>query len=343
MRRAPEVRLHRTDRSALAEFAASPSTPPRVALRARAILRAADGAENLAIARELGRSPATVARWRHRYLIQGLAGVTADAPRPGRPPVIPDATIRSIVRATLSRPPPRGRYWTVRGLAREVGVSKSSIHRIWRSQRLDPRRSSSPPPPSGGLGFLDRVTDMVGLYLNPPERAIAFSTDERARGSILGRGQRRAIAGVRRRSEGAELRAFLQTIDRETPKALDLHLLVDSRLVPSSPELQQWLTRHPRIYLHYLPSDQLGQTLIDRLVAEFSKKRVRPDTFPSVQRLHRALREHLRSTQAVPRPFVWAAPAQEIRGRFGRPELPTGINGTIRKPRPPAAPTEPPA
>ena len=163
------------------------------------------------------------------------------------------------------------------------------------------------------MGFLENVTDMVGVFLNPPERAIALSTDERVRGVAPGLGGLPALANLRRKSEEMEFRAFLQIVDRETPPMLDIHLLLDNRFAPVAGSTERWLTRHPRFHLHYLPSDRTGSTLIDRLVADFSRRKARPGESPSAQRLRTAIRDHLRARRGVPGPFVWTTSAEQIR------------------------------
>lgn len=315
------MRLHRREGHELWVRAQDPATPPRVRLRARIVLRASEGAPNHRIAVELGTDPGTVARWRRRFLLHGTPGILRDAPRPGRPPSISESKVELIVRSTFDarslETPPR----SSRRVARETGVGKSSVQRIWKARGIGPHRPVRAPASGTGMGFLDSVTDMVGLYLNPPERVIAFATDDRIRSVRLGRVEPREIADLRRRSEGVEFRAFLQVIDRETPGALDIHLLLDSRLAPTPPELSRWLSRHPRFHFHYLPSDRPGLTLVDRLVADFSQHRARPGESPSAQRLRHAIREHFRRSRGLPSPFVWTTTGQDIRDPIRSPSI----------------------
>ena len=318
MRRAPEVRLLRGEKVRLSALAGSASSPPRLAQRARIVLRAAEGRSDREIALEVGTDAGTVARWRHRFLMQRLPGIERDAPRPGRPPTIPTSTIQVILRSTLGRRAPGGRFWSARTLAREVGVSKTTVQRVWKAHGIEPHRPSETYRANPGMKFVDKVTDFVGLYLDPPERAMVFAVDERARSSGLAPKERRAIAAYEDRRRGLEFRSFLQAIDRETPKGLDLHLLVDSRLTPSDPELRRWLVRHPRFYLHFVPSGSGGAHVIDRWFAQFTRKRLGSEAFPSVVRLRRAIRDHLALPDARGRPFVWTATADEIRDRSGR-------------------------
>ena len=317
MRRAPEVRLLRGERARLAALAGSAATVPRVSARAHIVLRAADGLADREIASELGTDAGTVARWRRRFLMQRLPGIERDAPRAGRPPSIPTSTIQVILRSTLGRRAPGGRFWSARTLAREVGVSKTTVQRVWKAHGIEPHRPTETFRSNPGMRFVDKVTDFVGLYLDPPERAIVFAVDERARASNLGSKERRAISSYEDRRRGLEFRAFLQAVDRETPKGLDLHLLIDSRLTPSDPEVRRWLVRHPRFYLHFVPSGPAGANVIDRWFAQFTRPRMAGNPSPSVLRLRRAIRDHLTLPGGRRRPFLWTAMADEIRDRSG--------------------------
>jgi len=331
VRKAPEVRLLRGEKGRLQALASSTATPSRLALRARLVLRAAEGRTDREIAGELGTDAGTVARWRRRFLMQRVPGIERDAPRSGRPPSIPTSTIQVIVRSTLGRRPPTGNFWSARSLARQVGVSKTTVQRVWKAHGIEPRRAAETFRPNPGMTFVNKVTDFVGLYLDPPERAMVFTVDERARASTLAARERRAIAAYEDRRRGLEFRAFLQAIDRETPKGLDLHLLVDSRLTPSDVEVRRWLARHPRFYLHFVPSGSGGSNVIERWFAQFTRKKVGRMSFPSVARLHRAIRDHLALPDASSRPFVWTATAEEIRDRSARPVPARGLlPGTVR-------------
>ena len=322
VRRAPAVRLHREQRRQLAALARDRRVPSKVALRAEIALRAADGQSNVEIARALGLGAHTVGVWRKRFLFHGVAGLTRDAPRPGRPPVIPASKVQAVLEATQYRKPPRGPRWTVRALALETGLSRSTVQRIWRAHGLAGSRRPIPRTSVSGLAFLERVTDLVGLYLNPSERAVAFSTDERVPVAAPSPRVRRSPTARRRRPRGAEFRAFLQRADRETPGQLDVHLLVDSRLGPAPPEVDRWLRTHPRFHLHYLPTDPGSLNLIDRLIDGFSRRRDRPGTSASAHRLKYAIQEHLASYRSSLRSFIWTATSDEIRGAYGRMTIP---------------------
>jgi transposase-like protein len=314
VRRAPPVPLHWKERRELSALAETPQAPTKLRRRARVVLRASEGALNKQIAEELGTDPGTVARWRQRFLLHGTPGIMNDAPRPGRPRAVPDSKVGLVIRLTLERRAPGTRPLSIRSLARETGISKSTIQRIWKAQRIGPHhRPEGLGGRTAGMGFLEKVTDMVGLYLNPPARAIAFSTDERLHSSRLKGRELQALRQFQRRGQGVEFRAFLQVIDRETQPKFDVHLLLDSRLAPAPPELQHWLGQHPRFHLHYLPSDRDGRTLIDRLVVEFSRRRARLGDSPSAQRLRERIRDHFRTDRGVPGPFVWTTAAQDLR------------------------------
>ena len=320
MRRAPVISLHWEQRRQLASLSHSRAPDRRVALRARIVLRAAEGAENVVIAQELHTTPGTAALWRRRFLSHGIAGLTQDAPRPGRPPSVTEAVVQSVLHATRHRLPPARRRWSVRSLARELGVSRSAVQRIWKAHGILPRAPAPPPRTDSGMNFLDKVTDFVGLYANPLERAMALSTDERVPVGPA----RSSAPGFRlpppRRHRAAELRTFLQVLDRETPRFLDVHLLVDSRLGPLPLEVDRWLSRHPRFHIHALPTNR-GR-IIDGLIDGFSRRQDRPGASASAHRLKNALREHARQSEASPRPFVWTATSGEIRGTVGRRPVP---------------------
>ena len=320
MRKATPIQLSRLERRLLRSLTSDGSTPPRVAFRAQIVLQAATGAENIEIAEELHTNPGTVALWRRRFLAQRIPGIERDAPRPGRPPAIPASSIQALVRATVERKAPDGKPWTARSLARATGVSKTTVHRVWQARGISPQGSGGPAP-ARRSDFVDRVTDFVGLYLNPPERAMAFCVDEQGRTMSLDRRERAAIRALREPDRGAQFLSFLQAVDRETPKGLDLHLVLDRLLAPTSPKVQRWLVRHPRFYLHFLPADSTRPNAIDRWFGEFTQKRVRHGAYPTVSRLHRSIRSHLGAGGSLAGPFIWTATADEIRSRTHGPSI----------------------
>ena len=249
--------------------------------------------------------------------MQRIPGIERDAPRPGRPPVVPTSTIQLIVRRARARSLPGGGRRSARQIAKEFGVSKTTVLRVWKAHRVTARPPTSPAPPEPSPEFADKVTDFVGLYLNSPQRAMAFSVDERSPSEVGGRSSSAPAGPNPPLDQAAEFRKFLQAVDRETPKELDVHLLVDSRVTPTLPEIRRWLVRHPRFYLHLLPPAGPTPNLIDRLLREFTAKRVRPGTPVSAVRLHAAVQRYFASLDGSPGPFVWTATAEEIRSRSG--------------------------
>ena len=203
---------------------------------------------------------------------------------------------------------------STRKLARELGLSKSTIQRIRHAHRTPSPVGRPSGPADGRLDFLETVTDLVGLYLSPPGRAIAFSTDPRLHQIAPPRAEGGSRTTPRRRNPAAEFRAFLTRSEREIPPALEVHVLVDPRLLPLPAEVRQWLGRHPRTHLHFLPRDRPGTSLMDRLIEGFAQRRDRSGVSASAHRLKYALRDHMRRTREPLAPFVWTAASGEIRG-----------------------------
>lgn len=322
------MRISREERRRLRAIVRSTGASRRLRLRARIVLGAAGGQENQQIAAEVGTSPGTVALWRGRFRMLRLAGIERDAPRPGRPPRIPTSTIQLIVRTTEGPAPPDASRWSARRVASALGVSKTTVQRVWKAHHLPSRRAPGPARAGPLPGFGDRVTDFVGLYLNPPERALAFSVDDHPPDSSERDGPGSVPVDRAPRDPSAEFRAFLQKVDRETPPELDVHLLLDSRAGPPPPEVRRWLVRHPRFVLHRVPEAAASPNLIDRLLREFTRKRVRSRTPPSAARLHGAIQRYYAALEGTPGPFVWTASSDEIRASTSRRSNTTGYYWT---------------
>lgn len=313
MRRAPPVHLSADEREELVALVQGRTTPQRVAFRARIVLGAADRRQNRQIAGELGTTARTVALWRQRFLAHRTPGILRDAPRPGRPTRLSDETVERIVRTAREGRAPSGAFWSIRTLASALGVSRSTVQRVWALHHLS-RVDRSRPRAVEGTGFIDRVSDFVGLYVDPPERALAFLVEERPDPSPgPGAPDRRAASGPSRDRSVAFL-TFLRSLERESPSDQDLHLVVDQLWTSGAPSVQRWLARHPRVILHVVPAGRAGPNLLDRWVGALSEKRIGPGSPPSVIRLHRAFQAHAGSR----RPFVWTATAAEIRRRARR-------------------------
>jgi transposase len=286
MRKAPVIELSEHDRQKLLRWSRGRRTPARLVLRAQIILLAAQGHENGQIAVELGTSRPTVGLWRRRYAEQGLSGVEKDAPRGGRPPKSRQALELEIIRKTTQEKPQTATHWSTRSLAKEMGISHLMVHRVWRAHGLKPHlvktfKLSNDPQ------FIDKLRDVVGLYLNPPEHALVLSVDEKSQIQALDRTQPglplkrgrcgtmthdykrngtttlfaaiemaegRVIASCMPRHRHQEWIKFLKQIDQQTPQGLDLHLIVDNYSTHKHPKVKSWLKRHRRFHMHFIPT-----------------------------------------------------------------------------------------
>ncbi len=331
MRRAPPVHLTRVERRRLLALSEGPGAPSRIARRARIVLRAARGLENLEIAGELRTTARTVGLWRRRFLSERVPGLLSDAPRSGRPPTVPTTTIE-LIRATARGPPPPGApAWTARELARRFRVSKTTVLRIRARDRRTPAPMNAPRRDAPERSFMEGVTDLVGLFLDPPERAMAFSVDPRGRGPSLPPPRERRRAARPRRASPAEFRAFLQRIDHATPPHLEVHLLVDRRPGPPAPIVARWLVRHPRFHLHVLPPGRSSPTLFDRTLFDLRRKHVGARTPSSAARLHAAVERYFGALAPIGEPLVWTATSEEIDARGPTRVTPVATGTTARR------------
>lgn len=332
------------DRAELTRWSRASTTEQRLAFRARLLLLAAAGRSNAAIARELSCTRPTVIKWRARYQEQGLAGVREDAPRSGRPRTITAEQERAVVEATLHTTPPDATHWSSRTLAAAQGLGRTAVQAIWRAYGLQPHRvetfklSTDPQ-------FADKLRDVVGLYLAPPDRALVISVDEKSQIQALertrpveplGPGQpERQTHDYRRhgtttlfaaldvatgkiigeclpRHRHGEFLQFLKTVDRRTRKDYDLHLIVDNYGPHKHPKVQEWLGAHPRFHLHFTPTSASWLNLVERFFAEITRKRIRRGSFTSVGELTRAIQDYLQQHNRRPKPFIWTARADDI-------------------------------
>ena len=308
------------------------------------MLRAAEGATNKAIAEDLGAEPNTCALWRRRFLAARLPGLMNDAPRAGGPPSIPDAKIRAVVHDTLHAKPPNATHWSTRSMAGAHGVSPSTVRRIWRARRLTPHRVEHYKL-SRDTHFEEKLRDVVGLYLNPPEHALVLSVDEKTQIQALDRTQailplregiperqtqdyRRngttdlfaaldvaegtIIGECHKRHRAKEFLAFLRTLDRSTPEELDLHLILDNLATHKTPKVKRWALRHPRFHFHFVPTGSSWLNQVERWFKKLTDKRIRRGTFRSERELIEALRLFIEQYNKVPRPFIWRATADRI-------------------------------
>jgi transposase len=344
MRTAPVIEVTDDERKTLRRFARGRSTPSRLVLRAKIVLRAAEGMRNKDIALELGTSRKTVGLWRERFADGRIEAIEADAPRPGRTPSIPGRIVELILHKTTQAKPTHATHWSTRTLARDVGVSRSTIHRVWQAHGLKPHlvktfKASNDPR------FVEKVRDVVGLYLSPPERALVLSCDEKSQIQALDRTQKslplrpgrlgtmthdykrngtttlfaaielaegKLIAECMPRHRHQEWLRFLKKIDTETPAELDLHLIVDNYATHKHPKVKAWLKRHPRFHVHFIPTSSSWLNLIERWFREITDKRIRRGAFQNVSQLIEAIMAYVANHNRNPRSFVWTAQAQEI-------------------------------
>ena len=341
--KAPLV-LTEEERQTLERWARRRSSAQAVALRARIVLACAEGATNVAVAGQLGIWPQTVAKWRGRFVGERLEGLS-DEPRPGRPRTIADDQVEQVIVATLERPPPdHDTHWSTRSMARQVGMSQSAISRIWRAFGLKPHLEQTWKL-SADPQFIDKVRDIVGLYLDPPERALVLCVDEKSQIQALDRtaptlpilpttparrahdyvrhgtaslfaaldvASGRVISQVHRRHRHQEFLGFLKTIDRAVPAELELHLVCDNYATHKTPVIKTWLLRHPRFHLHFTPTSASWLNLVERWFAELTNRKLRRSTHRSVAELEADLTAWILAWNQHPRPFVWTKTADEI-------------------------------
>jgi len=350
MRRACEIRLTGEDKATLERWSRSRSTEARLVERARIVLLAADGLENKDIAVDVGVTRATVSRWRNRFAERGIPGIEKDAPRGGRPPKTRDQLVRQIIEMTTQHKPANATHWSTRTLAEALGTNRSMVSRVWRANGLKPHlvrtfKVSNDPK------FVEKLVDVVGLYLDPPEHALVLCVDEKSQIQALDRTQKslpiypgrcqtmthdykrngtttlfaaldvvegRLIGQCMSRHRHQEFIKFLKQIDAETPPQLDLHLIVDNYATHKHPNVQKWLKRHQRFHLHFIPTSSSWLNLVERWFREITDKRIRRGVFKSVDQLTAAIQAYIDDHNNDPKPFVWTAKAQEILEKVAR-------------------------
>ena len=332
------------DQELLQHLVRAGSTPQKVALRARILLGAAEGRSNYQLSEELNVSRPTILLWRQRYLDAGLAGVLRDAPRPGRRKMLTANQVDAIVHATLHTMPRDATQWSVRSMAKAQGVSAAMVHRIWRAHRLQPHRSEHFKL-SRDPSFARKVRDVVGLYLNPPDKALVLCVDEKSQIQALDRTQPvlplrpgiparqthdyerhgtttlfaalnildgSVIGSCLPRHRHGEFLKFLERIEDSTPRRREIHLILDNYGTHTHPKVTQWFSDHPRYHLHFTPTSASWLNLVERWFAEITRKRIRRGTFTSVPALVAAIREYLRIYNRNPKPFIWTATPSTI-------------------------------
>ena len=332
------------DRKHFLEVSRHRNAPQGIVLRAKIVLGAAEGMANHALARKLSTSLPTVLLWRKRYETAGVAGVLQDLQRSGRPKQISPEREAAIVKATIETKPADATHWSVRTMAKSQKVSAATVQRIWKKHKLQPHRVESFKF-SNDPEFAAKVRDIVGLYLNPPERALVLSVDEKSQIQARDRTQPilplrpglperqthdhqrhgtttlfaaldvaegTIIAECQPRHRHQEFLQFLNRIDSSVDSKLDVHLILDNYGTHKHPETKKWFAARPRYHVHFTPTSSSWLNQMERWFAEITRKRIRRGTFRSVPELTRAIKDYIRHYNKRPRPFQWIASASRI-------------------------------
>jgi transposase len=337
------LELAEGERDQLLRWSRRATSAQSLALRSRIVLACADGLDNKQVAAKLGIVPATVGKWRRRFVERRMDGLL-DEPRPGGPRSISDEQIEAVIVATLERTPKDATHWSRASMAAETGLSRSTIGRIWREFRLKPHLVETFKLSSDPL-FIEKVRDVVGLYLDPPERALVLCVDEKSGIQALDRSapvlpmmpgmpERRThdyvrsgtttlfaaldvasgqvIGSLHRRHRALEFRKFLTKIDTEVPDELDVHLVCDNLSTHKTPAIMHWLDAHPRFHLHFTPTSSSWLNQVERWFGLLTDKQLRRGVHKSLQALEKDIRTWVITWNENPRPFVWTKTADEI-------------------------------
>jgi transposase len=337
------IELTEGEREQLESWSRRHSSAQALALRSRIVLTAAEGLNSTEVAARLNIKRDTAAKWRRRFARYRLDGLT-DEPRPGQPRTITDAQVEEVIVKTLESAPKDATHWSTRSMAAEVGLTQSAVHRIWRAFGLQPHRQQTWKL-SKDPQFIDKVRDVVGLYLNPPERAVVLCVDEKSQIQALdrtapilpmlpGTPERathdykrsgtsslyaaldittgKVIGSLHTRHRAIEFKKFLQTIDRAVPDQLDVHVVLDNSSTHKTPAIQKWLIAHPRFVVHFTPTSSSWLNLVERWFAELTTKKLRRAAHRSVRQLNTDIRAWITTWNQNPRPYVWTKTADQI-------------------------------
>jgi len=343
-RHAMQIILSEADRQELEHCVRAHHTPQQVALRCRIILAATKGQQDKEIAKDMKINFKTVALWRHRFSVEGSDCLWEVAAGRGRKPQLTSDKIENIINATLQTRPAGSTHWSCRTMAEKQGVSKATVNRIWQSHGLQPHRIKSFKL-SRDPRFLEKLTDVVGLYINPPEKALVLCVDEKSQIQALDRtqpglpikkgrcgtmthdykrngtttlfaalevAQGKVIGQCYARHRHQEFLKFLKRLDAEFPVEMKLHLVMDNYGTHKHPRVQSWLQRHPRFVPHFIPTSSSWLNLVERWFGELTGKRIRRGTFVSIADLIAAIEEYLAAWNSNPNPFVWTATVESI-------------------------------
>jgi transposase len=342
------VVLDGEERETLERWARRPKSSQALAFRCRIVLAAAEGVSSAEIAARLGCNANTVGKWRGRFARRGLGGLD-DEPRPGKPRSISDEDVERVIVKTLEEQPANATHWSTRSMATATGMSQSAVSRIWRAFALKPHQTEafklSPDPQ-----FIDKVRDIVGLYLNPPEAAVVLCVDEKSQIQALDRSapvlplmpgvparrthdyvrngttnlyaaldvaSGQVISEMTPRHRAEEFRRFLNLVDASVPAGFDVHVVLDNCSTHKTPSIQRWLVRHPRFTFHFTPTYSSWLNLVERWFAELTTKSIKRGTHRSVRDLIASIRTWITNWNDDPKPFVWHKTADQILDSLG--------------------------
>ena len=350
MRIAPAIELMQNESKILRSWLRGGRTPARLMKRAKIILLAAQGERNETIAESLGVDRKQVSRWRRRFVERRLAGIERDLPRGGRKPSKRKQVTPLIIETTTQTKPAAATHWSVRTLGEKLGIDKSMVHRVWQASGLKPHLYKTFKV-SSDKKFIEKVVDVVGLYLNPPEHALVLCADEKTSVQALDRTQPglpmvkgrlgtmthdykrngtttlfaalemaegHIIARCMNRHRHQEWIKFLNLVDRQTPQKLDLHLIVDNYSTHKHPQVKAWFKRHPRFHQHFVPTSSSWLNRVERWFRDLTDKRIRRGVFNSVAELIAAIEAYVEHHNSHPQPFVWTAKAEDIIAKYRR-------------------------
>lgn len=350
MRKSKPICLSEEERKILETWSRGRSTEARLVLRSKILLMAECGKLNKEIAAELKTAKTTVIRWRKRFIKEGISGIERDAPGSGRKPSITSETVELIVRKTTQEKPENATHWSTRSMAKVVGVSKVTVNRIWQANGLKPHLSRTFKV-SNDPNFVEKVRDVVGLYLNPPEKALVLSCDEKSQIQALDRTQKslpmipgqagtlthdykrngtttlfaaidlvqgKVIGSCMPKHRHQEWIKFLKQIDAQTDPELELHLIVDNYATHKHPKVKAWLKRHPRFHMHFIPTSSSWLNVVERWFREITEKRIRRGVFKNVPQLIEAIENYIAGHNESSQPYIWTAKADAILEKVAR-------------------------
>jgi transposase len=346
---APLVELSEEERAQLVAWSRRSTSANALAVRSRIVLAAADGLGNTAIAAKLDIAVSSARKWRSRFVAMRLDGLL-DEPRPGRPRTVSDEQVEAVITRTLETTPKDATHWSTRSLAAELGLSQSAVSRIWRAFGLQPHRQDAWKL-SRDPQFIDKVRDVVGLYLDPPEAAVVLCVDEKSQIQALDRtapifpmlpgtparashdykragtsslyaaldiASGKVIGSLHTRHRAVEFKKFLQKIDDQVPAEFTVHVVLDNASTHKTPAVKRWLAAHPRFVLHFTPTSSSWLNLVERWFGELTTKKLQRGTHRSVRALNADIRAWINTWNDNPRPYIWTKTADQILDSIAR-------------------------